>query len=399
MITRRPTIDRPASMLLISMIMALTALGVDLLLPAFDEMRAAFDLSEDSTGPALLITVYFLGLAGAQLAWGPMADRFGRRPVLYSALAVYCLGTFGSAISPTFGVLLASRIVWGIGAAGTRVVAVAIIRDRFEGDRMAAYMSRIMAIFLLVPIAAPLLGAGVLAVAPWPWLFWLTLALAVVIGVWALPMSETLDPQNRLPLSLGSLGAAFRRVVTTRVTLAYTLTTVFMQGAFASYLASSELVIDTVFDRGDQFPVIFAAVAASLGVTTLAAGRLVMRIGGHRLIERGLKVSMVLSATLTIVALASGGTPQFWIFFPLLNLQLAVHVGLMPTLNSLALVPLGDIAGTAASVTGALRLAFGAAMGALVDRLISGTVTPWAVMFLAGSVASFITVRLIIDVE
>jgi MFS transporter, DHA1 family, multidrug resistance protein len=386
-------------MLLISMIMALTALGVDLLLPAFDDIRASFDLAEDSTGPALLITVYFLGLAGAQLVWGPLADRFGRRPILYSALTVYCFGAFGAAISPTFAVLLASRLVWGIGAAGTRVVAVAIIRDRYEGDQMAAYMSRIMGIFLLVPIAAPLLGAGLLVVAPWRWLFWVSLVLAVALGVWALPVSESLDPANQLPLRWRTVGRAFRRVATTRITLAYTLTTVFMQGAFSSYLASSELVIDTVFDRGNQFPVIFAVVAALLGITTFGAGRVVTIIGGRKLISRGLVISIVLSSTLAAVALATSGSPDFWVFFPLLTLQLSVHVGLMPTLNSLALVPLGDIAGTATSVTGAVRVAAGAVIGASIDRLVSGTVTPWALMFLAGSVASFIAVRLIIDAE
>ncbi len=371
---------RPASMALISMIMALTALGVDLLLPAFDDIREAFDLAEDSTGPALLITVYFFGLAFAQLLWGPLADRFGRRPILYAALGVYCAGTLGAALSPTFAVLMASRALWGIGAAGTRVVAVAIIRDLYQGDRMAAFMSRIMAIFLLVPVIAPLLGAAILTVAPWRWLFWLTVFLAVVMGLWALDTEETLDPANRLPLQWRSVGVAFKRTVTTRVTLAYTLTTVFMQGAFASYLASSELVLDSVFGRGDQFPVVFAVVAGVLGIASL-----------------GLRASLVLSSLLTVVALLSGGTPEFWVFFPLLTLQLALHVALMPTLNSLALVPLGDVAGTATSVTGALRVAGGGFFGAVIDRLVGGTVTPWAVGFLAGAILSFVAVRVIVD--
>ncbi len=388
---------RPASMALISMIMALTALGVDLLLPAFDDIREAFDLAEDSTGPALLITVYFFGLAFAQLLWGPLADRFGRRPILYAALGVYCAGTLGAALSPTFAVLMASRALWGIGAAGTRVVAVAIIRDLYQGDRMAAFMSRIMAIFLLVPVIAPLLGAAILTVAPWRWLFWLTVFLAVVMGLWALDTEETLDPANRLPLQWRSVGVAFKRTVTTRVTLAYTLTTVFMQGAFASYLASSELVLDSVFGRGDQFPVVFAVVAGVLGIASLGVSRLVGVIGGTRLIHLGLRASLVLSSLLTVVALLSGGTPEFWVFFPLLTLQLALHVALMPTLNSLALVPLGDVAGTATSVTGALRVAGGGFFGAVIDRLVGGTVTPWAVGFLAGAILSFVAVRVIVD--
>ncbi len=393
MTTPRDADPRPVvSMALISMIMAITALGVDLLLPAFDDIRAAFSLGEDSTGPALLLTTYFLGLSVAQLVWGPLADHFGRKRVLYAALGVYCTGAMIAGLAPTFPVMLAARVLWGVGAAGTRVVAVAIIRDLYEGDRMAIFMSRIMAIFLLVPIFAPLLAAGVLQVAPWRWLFWLTVLLAVALGVWALKAPETLPEQHRLPLRFGAIGAAFRRTLTTPVTLAYTLATVFMQGAFASYLASSELVLDTVFDRGDQFPIVFASVAGVLGLATLTAARLVKVLGGARMVLGGLWISVGLTTALTAVSLAGGGRPAFWIFMPLLTAQLALHVGLMPTLNSLALVPMGDIAGTATSVTGALRVAGGGVFGAVIDRMISGTVTPWATGFLVGAVASLVAV-------
>ncbi len=378
------------------MTMALVALGVDLLLPAFDEIRAAFDLSEDSTGPALLITAYFIGLAVAQLVWGPIADRFGRRPVLRWALAVYCLGALGAALAPAFGLLLASRLLWGIGAAGARVVAIAMIRDQYEGDHMAAFMSRVMAIFLIVPVFAPLLGEVVLQVAHWRWLFWLTVVLAVLLGLWGLRVDETLDPSNTLDLEWRAIGRAFARVVTTRVALAYMLVMVFMQGVFVSYLASSELVIDTVFDREEQFAVIFAVVACALGVASFGAAKAVAVLGGERLLAWGLRASVVLSTLLLVVAIAAEGQPRFWLFFPLLTLQLMIHVALMPTLNSLALVPLGDIAGTATSVTGAVRTAGGGIFGALIDRTVSGSITPWAVAYLLGTLLSIATVRALI---
>lgn len=380
-------------MVMISMIMAITALGVDLLLPAFDEVRAEFGLGADSTRPALILTVYFAGLAIAQLFWGPMADRFGRRPILWSALGIYGLGTLAAGLAPTFEILLASRLLWGIGAAGTRVVAIAVIRDLYEGDEMAAFMSRIMAIFLIVPVIAPLLGAAVLEVADWRWLFWLTLLLAASLGIWTSKIPETLDPAHRLPLQWRAVGTAFARTFTTPVTLAYTLATVFMQGAFSSYLASSELVLDTVFDRGSQFPVVFAVIAAVLGGASLGAARVVKTIGGATMVARALPLGVLAATVALVVTLLADGRPNFWIYIALLTVQLGIHVALIPTLNSLALVPMGDIAGTAASVTGALRVAAGGFFGAIVDQQIDDTTRPWAIAFLVGSIAALIATR------
>ena len=174
------------------------------------------------------------------------------------------------------------------------------------------------------------------------------------------------------------------------------LVMVFMQGVFVSYLASSELVIDTVFGREEQFAVIFAVVACALGVASFGAAKAVAVLGGERLLAWGLRASVVLSTLLLVVAIAAEGQPRFWLFFPLLTLQLMIHVALMPTLNSLALVPLGDIAGTATSVTGAVRTAGGGIFGALIDRTVSGSITPWAVAYLLGTLLSIATVRALI---
>ena len=157
---------------LISSVMALMAVGLDLVLPGFDDIREAFDLGEGSNRTGQIITFYFFGMAAAQLVWGPLADRFGRKPVLYAGITIYMIGAAASALAPSFESLLGARVIWGVGAAGARVVATAIIRDRFVGERMAKAMSQIMAVFVLVPIVAPSFGALILAVAPWQAVFW-----------------------------------------------------------------------------------------------------------------------------------------------------------------------------------------------------------------------------------
>ena len=157
---------------LVSAMMALTALAIDMMLPAFDEIREAFDLRQGSADTGQIVTVFFLGLALAQVVYGPLADRFGRKPTLYLGICIYVLGAVGSALAPTFELLLVSRFVWGVGAAGSRVVATAIVRDRFEGNAMAKAMSQVMAVFILVPILAPAIGAGVVEVLPWRGVSW-----------------------------------------------------------------------------------------------------------------------------------------------------------------------------------------------------------------------------------
>jgi DHA1 family bicyclomycin/chloramphenicol resistance-like MFS transporter len=203
---------------LMSAIMALMALGIDTMLPAFDEIRETFDLGDSSPRAGQVITVFFMGLAIAQLAWGPIADRFGRKPVLYAGSAIYIVGAAGSALAPTFELLLLSRFIWGIGAAGARVVATAIIRDRFEGSQMAKAMSQVMAVFMLVPILAPSIGAGIIAVLPWRSIFWFCLICAILITLWSVRMRESLDPANRRPLQLRSTTASYVEVARTPVT-------------------------------------------------------------------------------------------------------------------------------------------------------------------------------------
>jgi DHA1 family bicyclomycin/chloramphenicol resistance-like MFS transporter len=166
----RRRVRRPEFTAVLAFSMALTALGIDLMLPAFGAIRFDLGLAEDSTAIAGLVTAYFLGLAVGQLAYGPIADRFGRRPALYAGYIVYGLAALVTALAPTLPLLLVARFVWGVGAAGPRVVTLAMVRDAFEGEQMSRTMSMIMAVFILVPVVAPTVGAAVAAVSSWRWL-------------------------------------------------------------------------------------------------------------------------------------------------------------------------------------------------------------------------------------
>ena len=378
---------------MISAIMALMAIAIDMVLPAFDDIRETFGLAADSTQISQVITVFFLGLAIAQLVWGPLADRFGRKPILYAGTAIYVAGAVGSALSPSLNWLLAFRFIWGVGAAGSRVVATAIIRDSFEGTRMAKAMSQIMAVFVMAPVFAPSIGAGLIIVFSWRSIFWFCVICAGIIVVWSMRLPETLTEANRRPLEFRSITAGFGTVLRNPITSGYTLATLFLQGVFSAYLGSSERLIGEIFGRPDQFPLIFGAIAILFAVGAVINGQVVGIFGMKRLIHVMSGAVLVMSVALVAISVTADGTPNFWIFMPMLGVMLAMFMFLMPNLNTAALEPMGDLAGTASSLTGAGRIAGGALLGAVVDSQVTNTTTPFAVaivLFAIGAIASIV---------
>ncbi len=379
---RRPTPGRNETLAMLSAVMALMAMAIDLMLSAFDEMRITFGLDPTSNEVAGVVTVFFMGLAVAQLFFGPITDRFGRKSVLYASVAVYILGAVGSALAPTLPLLLVARFFWGIGAAGARVVATAVARDLFEGVEMARAMSQIMAVFVLVPVIAPTLGAGIVAILPWRAVFWACAIWAIAMAAWTRRLPESLPPERRRRLDRSDIASAYAEFARTRATLWFSIASVFLQSVFTMYLASAELIVSEIFGRRSAFPMVFGVIAIGFGIAALVNGRVVGRFG-VRPVMNTMLVSLIVGAVLLVaVTLAGGGTPSFWVFIPLLGLLLAQFMFLMPNMNAEALEPVPHIAGTASSLSGGLRMAGGAILGGIVAARIDTSLTPFAVAFL-----------------
>ena len=379
---RRPAPGRNETLAMLSAVMALMAMAIDLMLSAFDEMRVTFGLDPTSNEVAGVVTVFFMGLAVAQLFFGPITDRFGRKSVLYASVAVYILGAVGSALAPTLPLLLVARFVWGIGAAGARVVATAVARDLFEGVEMARAMSQIMAVFVLVPVIAPTVGAGIVAILPWRAVFWACAIWAIAMAAWTRRLPESLPPERRRRLNRSDIASAYAEFARTRSTLWFSIASVFLQSVFTMYLASAELIVSEIFGRRSAFPMVFGVIAIGFGVAALVNGRVVGRFGVRPVMNAMLVSLIVGSVLLVAVTLASGGTPTFWVFMPLLGLLLAQFMFLMPNMNAEALEPVPHIAGTASSLSGGLRMAGGAILGGVVASRIDTSLTPFALAFL-----------------
>jgi MFS transporter, DHA1 family, multidrug resistance protein len=375
--------------LTLAMCMAVTALAIDTALPAFPDIRDDFGLAEGATDVTRLITYFLLGNSLGLLPAGLLADRFGRRAVMWGGLALYVVGAVGTILAPSLGVMFLARFVWGLGSAGPRVAAMAMVRDAYAGEQMAKQMSFIMAVFILVPAFAPLLASGILLVGPWEYVFGFCAVMGLVLTMFVGRLPETLDPVDRRPLALGDAWAGCRSVLATPGTIAYLVSLTAMFGVFISYLASSEVVLDQVFDLGEWFAVYFGGLALVMGAAMWLNGRIVVRVGLDRLMRIVFTVNLGVAGAMTALALATDGTPPFWLFVVVQGAMLFGHQMLIPNLNAAAMRPLSHMAGIGAAILGMVPGVGGAIVGGLIDDRFDGTVTPLSVAFAVSTAVAF----------
>ncbi len=358
-----------------------TAVGIDMTLPAFSEIRVGFGLAPDSPQVALTVTLYFLGLASAQLLYGPFADRFGRKPVLYASFGIYALGALASALAPTFGVLIASRFIWGVGAAGPRALTLALGRDLYEGDQLARTMAVVASIFMAVPALAPLVAQAVLSVGSWRWVMAAPTAIVLMVALWLIRLPESLPRDRRRPLTLAHTRRAIAAVFSNRLTIGSTLAVMFEYGSLAAFLGSIQLLFDDVYDRSDQLAYYFTGMSLFMGAAVFALSQQVKRVGADRVIIVVLPCLVIVATALALWSWQADGRPMFLAWFALVTLINSLKTVIHPLVLARAMHPMGDLAGTAAAVIGTIAMGGGAVLASFVDRAIAGSVTPLAVAY------------------
>lgn len=366
---------------LLAAMMALNALAIDVMLPALPYMGEALGIANENERQFVIAT-YMLGFGFAQLVFGPLSDRFGRRAPLLIGVAVYIACAFAAAFAPNFAVLLGLRALQGIGAAGTRVVANSIVRDRFAGRAMAEVMSLIFMVFMAMPIIAPGIGQVLMINSTWQMIFVFMAVLAAVFGLWALfRLPETLAPANRRPLSVSSVTEGFRIVFTNRMALSYGLAGMFMFGALVGFISTSQQIYVDIYGLGVWFPAAFAAMAGLMSFSSFLNSRIVRRLGMRRLSHFAVLVFTGLSAIW--IALSLAGFMPLWLFFLLLSLIMFTFGWAASNMNSLSMEPLGAVAGTASSVFGFIQTVGGALLGSFIGQQFDGTVVPVAAGYFA----------------
>jgi DHA1 family bicyclomycin/chloramphenicol resistance-like MFS transporter len=359
---------------LIAFLIALTALSIDIMLPALPQIADAMQVRAENDRQ-LVITVYILGFASGQLLFGPISDRFGRRMPLLAGLALYIASTVFALAAGSFPALLAARAAQGFGAASPRTIAFAIVRDRFGGRDMARVMSFVMMVFIIVPILAPSVGQGLLQAANWRSIFYLLLCAAFAAAAWAwLRLPETRPAEDRMPLSASAIFAAAKLVCSTRQTAGYVIAMGFVFGIMMSYIISAEQIFMDVYHLGALFPLAFAAIACFMVAASVVNASVVRKVGMRAVSHRAL---LGAAAVCGIAALAGYPDHPPLLFFCAFMAAIFFCFGLiMPNFNALAMEPMAHIAGTASSFAGFYSTSAAALFGTLVGRFFDGGVRP-----------------------
>lgn len=393
--------DRPLGqtefIALIAMLFATIAFSIDAMLPALPGIAA--ELSPEAPNAAqLIVTSFVLGMGVGTFFAGPLSDSFGRKPVMLGGAVLYCAGAAMAWAAPTLETVVAARILQGLGAAGPRIVSLAMVRDLYAGRQMARVVSFAMMVFTLVPAVAPLIGSWIIAAHGWRAIFGAFLAFSALSMAWLwLRQPETLPPPRRRPLAAGPLWAALREVMSHRVIMTAIAVQALCFGTLFGTLSSTQQIFDVTFGRGDEFPLWFALIALVSGTASFLNARLVVRLGMRRLVTGMLAAQVVLSAGMA-AATAAGLWPAA-LAFPA-HVAWTVGVFFMAgmtfgNLTALALEPVGHIAGLAASAVGALATVLGVAFAVPLGLAFDGTAVPLATGVAALTAAGFALMRTI----
>ena len=382
---------KPAEFIVLSACtMMLTALGIDIMLPAFGQLRAHFGLSPQSMATAKIISFFFMGQI-AQIIFGVLSDRFGRLSILRVGFPLYIIGGICAAFAPNLGIMLAARFAAGMGASAVFMTTIAGVRDRFVGNEMARVMSLVFTIFLCTPVIAPFLGVAIISVSSWQMVFLTPPLFAVIVFLWSLRLEESHPREQRVSLDWTTIGSSIRKVLSNRTFLRYTGITTILFTALSSYVSNSEHIVGEIYHRPELFAWIFAGIGLSMSLCTLLNSRLSARYGARRIIRWLLSIYTLIGGVLLLCTFILGDPPVMPLFFVAIAFLLAINLAVEPNSSALALEPMGEMAGMASSIYGTSFFFIGAFLGSMISGLMRTGVFPLVIcFFVLGLVSVFL---------
>jgi DHA1 family bicyclomycin/chloramphenicol resistance-like MFS transporter len=377
------TAVRAEFIVLVALLTAMVAMSIDAMLPALGEI--ARDLGAKSPNDRqLVLTVFFAGMTLGTLVYGPVSDSFGRKPTIFGGLAIYGMGAFMCLFATSFPLLLWGRALQGLGAAGPRVVSLAMVRDGSSGAAMARVMSFVMSVFMLVPILAPSIGQLVLFVASWRLIFVGFLGMAVIAAIFLeVRQEETLPKERRVAFSAGNLYRSAMEFFRFPMAWGYTIAVGLIFAAFICYLGTSQQIFAEQYEQGDLFAVWFGVFAVAIAFAMIFNGRKVMRYGMRVLSKWALRGNIALSGIFLLVSLLTAGQPPLWALGCYLFGTFFCCGILFGNYNAMAMEPVGHIAGMAAAISGTLSSLVAISIGTWIGQMYDGTIMPLVYSFLS----------------
>lgn len=367
---------------ILSTLMGFGSISTDVYLPALPSMAGA--LRSDPGSMELTISGYLIGFSLGQLLWGPIGDRYGRRAPVAFGLVLFVIGSAGCALSTSAGSMIGWRLVQAVGACAGVVLARAMVRDLYEGERAAQMLSTLLTVMAIAPLVGPFVGAQILGLASWQAIFWTLVGVGILTLAALLTLPETLAPERRYREPLGRALLGYLRLLGNRRILGYAGAGGFFYGGIFAYVAGTPFAYIDYYHLGPQlYSVVFAAGIIGIMATNMLNARLVMRVGSVRLMRIG-----TAGAALAGVAAAAAGWTG-WGGFAGLAVPLTMFVGFagLISANSIAgaLTSFPERAGAVSALVGALQYGTGVIGSALVGAFADGTPRPLAwVIALAG---------------
>ena len=363
---------------LFALMMSLTALSMDAMLPAFPQIAASLAIV-DYQQTQWIVSAMILGMVFGEIVFGPLSDAIGRKKSILIGVSIYLLGSVIALLATSIEVFLLGRMIQGFGVAGPKIASRALVRDLYKGAAMARIMSFVMMVFILVPMLAPSLGQLVIKVADWRWIFALLMIQAAVAGGWLLlRQPETLLKENRVPLNRKRLMADVRIILSRRDVMAFTILLGCIFGGLMLYISTAQSIFQDVYDTGDRFPLFFAMLAIGSSIINFSNGKIVLRVGMLRCVVGALSVMCSTAFILLVVAFFFNGVPPF-VFFMVLGMVMFSCLGMVfGNVNAMAMEPLGNMAGLGASLISSLSSLIAIVLATIAGQFYNFTVIPLA---------------------
>jgi DHA1 family bicyclomycin/chloramphenicol resistance-like MFS transporter len=367
---------------------ALTAMGplaIDMYLPALPTI--AREMTTSGASVQVSLAVYFIGIACGQAFYGPLSDRWGRKPALYFGLVLFSASSIGCALAESVETLIALRFLQALGGCAPLVIPRAVVRDYFDQRGSVRMLSVLMLVMGLAPILAPLIGGQLLVNFGWRSVFWVLAAYgAFWLIVVALFLHESLPAARRRRQRAADVVGTYMRLLRDRTYIGYVLTGALIFAGLLAYIAGSPFVFIELFHvPPERYGLFFGVNAVGIIAASQVNRWLANRYDARRIITAVLPVSVTAGAVLLMdAATGLGGFPG--ILVPLFFF-IATHGFIMPNTTALAMAPHGAVAGSASALLGTVQFVLGAGAGALVGLFGNGTAVPLAAV-VAGCAAS-----------
>lgn len=366
---------------LMAALMSIVALSIDAVLPALPDIGNFLSVKDASDNPKL-ITSIFLGLGVGQLIFGPLSDSFGRKPIVYIGFVVFIIASIICVTTKSFEMMLFGRILQGVGLASPRTMCIAMVRDSYSGDYMAKVLSFVVMIFILIPVIAPSLGQFLMNHYHWHSIFIFNLGFGVLVMLWFwIRQPETLKPKYKISyrLSIFKTGTiAFFRI---KPAVIYTILSGLITGSFMVYLSTSQRIFEQQYNMKEEFPLIFASLAISVGLSTFMNSQLVVKFGMWRIVHFAM-LSFVLISLVFIILFSSGNNPSIEVLLGFFALQFFTIGFLFGNLRALAMEPMGHIAGIGSALNGFISTVMAVPIANYIGKFVIDSVTPLFVGFL-----------------